>query len=76
MDDLINQGYEVLGNLRDQKNMLKRTRTRMLNFLNTMGLSNTVIQMVERRASEDKYILIGGMGVTVFVILLLYIYVL
>jgi len=76
VDDLINQGYEVLGNLRDQKNMLKRTRTRMLNFLNTMGLSNTVIQMVERRASEDKYILIGGMGVTVFVILLLYIYVL
>lgn len=74
MDDLLNQGYATLENLRDQREMLKRTRTRMLNFLNTLGLSNTVMQFIERRAYQDKYILFGGMMVTVCIMFFVYMY--
>jgi len=74
VDDLINQGYATLENLRDQRELLKKTRTRMLNFLNTLGLSNTVMQLIERRAYQDKFVLFGGMIVTVCIIFFVYMY--
>jgi len=74
MDDLLGQGYAALGNLRDQRNVLKRTKTRMLSFLNTVGLSNTVMQLIERRAFQDKYVLFGGMILTVIIMFFIYIY--
>jgi len=74
VDDLLNQGYATLGNLRDQREVLKKTRTRMLNFLNTLGLSNTVMQLIERRAYQDKFVLFGGMIVTVCIIFFVYMY--
>ena len=33
----------------------------MLDVFNTLGMSNTVIRLIERRSEGDKYILIGGM---------------
>jgi len=74
VDDLINQGYNTLQGLRDQREMLKSTRTKMLSFLNTLGLSNTVMQLIERRAHQDKYVLFGGMVVTVCIMMFIYIY--
>jgi Golgi SNAP receptor complex protein 2 len=46
----------------------------MLNFLNTLGLSNTVMNFIERRAYQDKFVLYGGMIVTVSIMFLLYMY--
>lgn len=74
IDDMLNQGYAVLGNLRDQREALKRTKTRMLGFLNTMGLSNSVMNFIERRAYQDKFVLFGGMIVTVSIMFLVYMY--
>jgi Golgi SNAP receptor complex protein 2 len=74
VDDILNQGYSMLGNLQDQRNMLKRTRKRMLDFLNTLGLSNTVMQLIEKRAYQDKFVLMGGMMVTLTIMFFIYMY--
>jgi len=74
LDDMLDQGHNILGNLRDQRETLKRTRTKMLNFLNTLGLSNSVMNLIERRAYQDKFVLYGGMLVTISVMFLIYMY--
>merc|ERR1712107_652986 len=64
MDDLLGQGSNILENLREQRGTLKGAQKKMLDVLNTLGMSNTVIRLIERRSEGDKYILIGGMLVT------------
>lgn len=71
---MLSTGYHVLTNLQDQRGVLKRTKTRMLNFANTLGLSNTVLQLIERRTYQDKFILFGGMIVTIVIIFFIYLY--
>jgi len=36
----------------------------MLDVANMLGLSNTVMRLVERRATTDKLIMVGGMLAT------------
>lgn len=36
----------------------------MLDVANMLGLSNTVMRLIERRATQDKLIMIGGMLLT------------
>jgi len=74
IDDMLSTGYHALTSLQDQKNVIKRTKTRMLNFANTLGLSNTVLQMIERRAFQDKFVLFGGMLLTIVIIFFIYLY--
>jgi len=64
MDDILAQGTAALGNLRDQRSVLKGAQKKILDVANTLGMSNTVIRLIERRGEGDKYILIGGMVVT------------
>ena len=67
MDDMLGQGASILENLRDQRSTLKGAHKKMLEVFNTLGMSNTVIRLIERRAQGDKYILIGGMiGTCIF----------
>ena len=66
MDDLLGQGSSILENLREQRGSLKGAQRKMLDVLNTLGMSNTVIRLIEKRAEGDKRILIGGMILTCF----------
>ena len=61
MDNLLDHGASILENLRDQRGILKNAQKKMLDVFNTLGMSNTVIRLIERRSEGDKYILIGGM---------------
>ena len=67
MDNLLDMGTSVLTNLRDQRGVLKGARRRMLDLANTLGMSNTVMRLTERRASQDKFILFGGMLATLVI---------
>ncbi|XP_068220703.1 Golgi SNAP receptor complex member 2 [Palaemon carinicauda] len=69
VDDMLGIGTSVLQGLRDQGSTLKGAHKRVLDLANTLGLSNTVMRMIERRSTQDKYILFGGM---VLVLLCLY----
>lgn len=46
------------------------TQRKMLDVANMLGLSNTVMRLIERRATQDKLIMIGGMLLTCLVIFL------
>ncbi len=50
--------------------MLKGIRKKMLDVASMLGMSNTVMRLIERRSEGDKYILIGGMVVTCFIMYL------
>lgn len=68
VDDMLVQGANTLENLRNQRETMKGARKRILDLANTLGLSTHVMKMIEKRASQDKVILIGGVIVTLAVI--------
>ncbi|XP_034991960.2 Golgi SNAP receptor complex member 2 isoform X3 [Zootoca vivipara] len=55
---------------RQREELLARTFTtngtqkKILDVANMLGLSNTVMRLIEKRAFQDKYFMIGGMIVT------------
>ncbi|KAM0425067.1 hypothetical protein ACHAPT_009626 [Fusarium lateritium] len=60
LDDYIARGQAVLGDLGQQREMMKNTQKRLYNVANTLGVSGDTIRMVERRAREDKWIFFAG----------------
>ncbi|XP_051160501.1 probable Golgi SNAP receptor complex member 2 [Leptopilina boulardi] len=74
VDDLISHGSGILENLRTQRMTLKGAHKRLIDIGNTLGLSNTTMRLIEQRARQDGFILIGGMLFTVLVIVLVIVY--
>lgn len=70
MDELLGSGSSILHGLREQRSTLKGTHKKMLDVANMLGLSNTVMRLIEKRAFQDKFIMIGGMVVTCVVMFL------
>ena len=74
VDDLIGSGSAILGNLREQRGTLKGAQKRMLDVMNYLGLSNTVMRLIEKRTHQDKFILYGGMVVCCIIMYLVWRY--
>jgi len=68
VDEMLYTGSNVLDNLRSQRDTLKTARTRMLDIGNTLGLSNHTMMIIERRVKQDKWVMFGGMFVTLAII--------
>ena len=66
LDEYLERGRAVLGDLGDQREMLKGTQKKLYNIGNTLGISGDTIRMVNRRAKQDKFIFWGG--VIVFIV--------
>ncbi|GAA5821320.1 hypothetical protein JCM11491_001991, partial [Sporobolomyces phaffii] len=64
LDAYLAQGQAVLGNLANQRDVMKGTRKRLLHAANTLGLSRETIQFIERRTKADWWILVVGGAVT------------
>jgi len=72
LDEFLERGRAVLGDLGQQRDMLKNTQKKLYSVANTLGISGDTIRMVERRAKQDKWIFWTGVGVfVVFVYLVL-----
>lgn len=63
LDEYLDRGRAVLGDLGQQKEILKGTQRKLYSVANTLGISGDTIRMVERRAKQDKWIFWGGAGV-------------
>lgn len=63
LDEYLERGRAVLGDLGQQREMLKGTQKRLYSVGTTLGISGDTIRMVERRAKEDKWIFWGGVFV-------------
>ncbi|KAG0146885.1 hypothetical protein CROQUDRAFT_43801 [Cronartium quercuum f. sp. fusiforme G11] len=60
LDIYIAQGQAILGNLGDQREMLKGTQKKLRSAANALGLSRETIQFIERRTKGDFIILLIG----------------
>lgn len=60
LDEYLERGRAVLGDLGEQREILKGTQKRLYNVANTLGISGDTIRMVERRAKQDKWIFWAG----------------
>lgn len=74
VDDMLMTGAGVLENIRYQGEKLKGARQRIVSIGNTLGLSNHTMKLIEKRLHEDKYVMYGGMGVSLLVIFLVIYY--
>lgn len=72
--NLLFSGSNILETLKYNRETIKGAHRRIIDLANTLGLSNATISLIERRVAQDKYILFGGMLVTVFVVVLVIIY--
>ena len=73
LDEYLDRGRAVLGDLGQQREILKGTQKKLYNVANTLGISGDTIRMVERRAKQDKWIFWGGVAVfVIFCILVIY----
>ncbi|KAK9719538.1 protein transport protein bos1 [Basidiobolus ranarum] len=67
LDEFIAQGQAALQNLVHQRGTLKGAHKKILDTANTLGLSRTVIQFIERRTSQDKWIFYVGVVVSIII---------
>ncbi|XP_012547763.1 golgi SNAP receptor complex member 2 isoform X1 [Bombyx mori] len=74
VDDMLHTGTNILNTLKYNRDTIKSAHRRIIDLANTLGLSNATISLIERRVSQDKYILFGGMIFTLGVIVLVVIY--
>ncbi|KAL6719825.1 Protein transport protein bos1 [Lecanora helva] len=63
LDEYLERGRAVLGDLGDQREMLKGTQKKLYSVGTTLGISGDTIRMVERRAKQDKWIFWAGVAV-------------
>ncbi|KAH7643319.1 Golgi SNAP receptor complex member 2 [Dermatophagoides farinae] len=74
VDEMITTGSTVLSTLRQQRSMLKNTRKNLLDTLNSIGLSNSVMRLIEKRHIGDKFVLFGGMTLMTILMFLIWFY--
>lgn len=60
LDEYLERGRAVLGDLGQQREMLKGTQKKLYTVANTLGISGDTIRMVERRAKQDKWVFWAG----------------
>jgi len=70
LDDLLGHGSSILDSLRDQHGTLKSARKKVLDIMNTLGLTNTVMRLIEKRGGQDKIIFWIGVVITCIVMYL------
>ncbi|XP_068651014.1 membrin-11-like [Aristolochia californica] len=68
LDEAYATGVAILGRYAEQRDYLKRAQRKALDVLNTVGLSNSVLKLIERRHRLDKWIAYAGMLTTIIVV--------
>ncbi|XP_073843461.1 golgi SNAP receptor complex member 2 [Musca autumnalis] len=68
VDEMLSTGSNILTSLVNQRNTLKGAQKRLMTIGSTLGLSNHTMKLIERRFVEDKYVMLGGMFVTLLII--------
>ncbi|CAN6323135.1 unnamed protein product [Urochloa humidicola] len=69
LDEAYETGVAILHKYADQRDRLKSAQRKALDVLNTVGLSNSVLKLIERRHRVDKWIAYAGMIITIVVMI-------
>ena len=70
VDELMESGRATIDSLRSQRERLKNTHRNALSMINTLGLSSSVMRLIQSREKNDRIILIAGMIVVLGVLYL------
>lgn len=68
VDDMISTGSNILTSLKNQRDLLKGARNRIVSIGSTLGLSDHTMRLIERRMREDGFVMLAGMFVTLLII--------
>jgi Golgi SNAP receptor complex protein 2 len=68
LDEAYATGVAVLSQYAVQRDRLKSAQRKAYDVLNTVGLGNTMMRMIERRHKVDRWIAYGGMILTVIIL--------
>lgn len=72
VEEAYETGVGIIGSMAGQRERLKATHRKVLDVLNTVGLSDSVLRLVERRQRMDQVVVYGGMLGTLVLVALLY----
>jgi Golgi SNAP receptor complex protein 2 len=70
VSELIGSGQASLSSLVEQRQRLKGIKRVIFQITNKLGLSNSLMRIVERRDATDAYLVFGGMILTLIVLYL------
>ncbi|KDP39662.1 hypothetical protein JCGZ_02682 [Jatropha curcas] len=68
LEESLSTGSAILSKYSEQRERLKNAQRKALDVLNTVGLSNSVLRLIERRNRVDKWIKYMGMLITLVVL--------
>ncbi|KMT06003.1 hypothetical protein BVRB_7g164890 [Beta vulgaris subsp. vulgaris] len=64
IEDAYSTGVAILSKFSEQRESMKSAQRKLLDVLNTVGLSNSVLRLIERRNRVDTWIKYAGMILT------------
>ena len=68
LDDVTAAAGSVMGALKDQRSVMKGAHKRVLDIASSLGVSNSLMKIIERRTAGDRVLVYGG---SAFILLLL-----
>ncbi|XP_010505239.1 PREDICTED: membrin-11 [Camelina sativa] len=68
LEESFSSGVAILSKYAEQRDRLKRAQRKALDVLNTVGLSNSVLRLIERRNRVDTWIKYAGMIATLVIL--------
>ncbi|KAI3443388.1 hypothetical protein Pfo_000053 [Paulownia fortunei] len=69
LEDAFATGVAILSTYSGQRDRLKSAQRKALDVLNTLGLSNSLLRLIERRNRVDRWIKYAGMVFTIIIII-------
>ncbi|CAO2839729.1 unnamed protein product [Amaranthus hypochondriacus] len=72
LEDAYSTGVAILSKFSEQRESMKSAQRKLLDILNTVGLSNSVLRLIERRNRVDTWIKYAGMILTFVVLFMLW----
>eukprot|EP01025_Chloroclados_australasicus_P020715 TRINITY_DN2185_c0_g1_i1.p2 TRINITY_DN2185_c0_g1~~TRINITY_DN2185_c0_g1_i1.p2 ORF type:complete len:222 (+),score=25.79 TRINITY_DN2185_c0_g1_i1:164-829(+) len=71
LEENFDTGTGILSHMQVTRDQLKRTQRRVLDMINSLGLSESLLKLIERRQRMDMWLVYGGMVVVVIFLMLL-----
>ncbi|MCE3216211.1 Membrin-11 [Datura stramonium] len=69
LEETLATGAAILSKYSEQRDRLKGAQRKALDVLNTLGLSNSVMRLIEKRNRVDRWIKYAGMILTILVLI-------
>ena len=66
IDEMNAHSSDVMSTLKGQGDRFKRMKTGVINMMHTLGLSNSVIRVIQHRECSDRFLILGCMIFTLF----------